>query len=331
MSELRKDPITGRWVIFATEFRQNLSTLPQTGTPTATACPFCTGYENFTPQEILAYRPSDTTPNDTNWKIRIVPNKYPVLRVEGQLDARAEGMYDKLNGIGANEILIESQQHLHDLNALPVEHVEQIFNLLRDRFLDLKKDARIQYLQAFRNYGELAGANLAHPHMQLIGLPLIPKLIVTEMDGLRRYHSFHQRCIYCDIIRQDAHTPERLISENDFFVALTPYASRVPFEVWILPKQHRAHFMEISKPELQAYASITQDVLSRYKRVLNDPAYNWFLHTAPLQTSDQALFHWHTEFIPRLARFTGFEWSTDYYINPTLPEEAAKFLRAAGG
>jgi UDPglucose--hexose-1-phosphate uridylyltransferase len=329
LSELRKDPITGRWVVFATEFRQALNTAPQSGTPAGSLCPFCPGHESLTPPEIMAQRPANSVANDSKWEIRVIPNKFPVLRVEGLLDSHGDGMYDRLNGIGANEILIESPDHLHNLDNLPIEHGEQVLGILRDRFIDLKKDIRIQYIQAFKNHGEFAGANVAHPHIQMIGLPIVPKTVADELEGVRRYHAYRGRCIYCDLIRQDTRTPERLISENEFFIALAPYASRVPFETWILPKQHHADFTGLGKSELRACVRIMQEVLTRYQRVLKDPAYNWVLHTAPFQTADAHLYHWHIELIPRLARFTGFEWGTDYYINPTLPEDAARFLREA--
>jgi UDPglucose--hexose-1-phosphate uridylyltransferase len=204
-----------------------------------------------------------------------------------------------------------------------------VLTTLRDRFLDLKKDQRLLYVQAFKNYGEYAGANLAHPHIQLVGLPLVPKLVEEEFAGVRRHQAAHGRCVFCDIIHQEIRGPERLIAENEFFVVLAPFAARTPFETWILPKQHQADFLGLGKGEIVAWARALREVLSRCKRVLKDPAYNWVLHTAPFQAADARLFHWHLEIIPRLARFTGFEWGTDFFVNPTLPEEAARFLRDA--
>ncbi len=325
MSELRKDPLTGRWVIFATEFRQVISSTPQDGTPKSSVCPFCPGQEALTPSAIsVNHLPNVST---GAWDVRVIPNKFPVLRVEGMLDSHGEGLYDKINGIGANEVIILSPEHKADLDSISVEQAELAFTVLRDRFLDLKKDIRIHYIQTYKNYGELAGANVAHPHFQLIGLPMIPKAISSEIEGLHKYHSFRGRCLFCDVVRQDVHSPERLVAENEFFIAVTPYASRVAFETWILPKQHQSDFLSLNKAELRAWIRIQQDVLARLKRVLKDPAYNWVLHSAPFQSLESTFFHWHLELIPRHTRFTGFEWGTDYYINPTLPEEAARFLR----
>jgi UDPglucose--hexose-1-phosphate uridylyltransferase len=326
---LRKDPITGRWVVFATEYRQALNTVPQAGTPAGTLCPFCPGHENLTPPEIMSHRQPGSAPNDAKWKIRVIPNKYPVLRVEGVLDARGDGIYDRLNGIGAHEIIIEGPEHLHDFEALSPEQEELVLSTLRDRFLDLKRDGRIQYVQAFKNYGEFAGANLAHAHIQLVGLPLVPKLVQEELEGIRRHQAHRGRCVFCDILHQETRNPERLIAENEFFVALAPFAARTPFETWILPKQHQADFLSLHKGEIKAWARILREVLTRCKRVLKDPAYNWALHTAPFQAADAHLFHWHMEIIPRMARTTGFEWGTEFFFNPTLPEEAARFLREA--
>ncbi|NTV51732.1 MAG: DUF4931 domain-containing protein [Candidatus Firestonebacteria bacterium] len=329
MSELRKDPITGRWVVFATEYRQALNTVPQAGTPAVNPCPFCPGHEAMTPPEITAQRSAGSASNDAKWKVRVIPNKYPVLRVEGALDPRGDGIYDRINGIGAHEIIIEGPDHLRDFDALSLEQAEMVLATLRDRFLDLKKDFRIQYVQAFKNFGEYAGANLGHPHIQLVGLPLVPKLVQEELDGVRRHQAHRGRCVFCDILHQDIRHPERLIAENEFFAALAPYAARSPFETWILPKQHQSDFLGLGKGEIRAWARLLRDILARCKRILKDPAYNWALHTAPFQATDAHLFHWHLEIFPRLARTTGFEWGTDFFFNPTLPEEAARFLREA--
>jgi len=284
----------------------------------------------MTPHEIWAWRNSpDAKANDPKWKIRVIPNQFPVLKVEGLLDPRADGLYDKMNGIGANEVLVESPEHDQDLDTLPLDHVEQILWTIRERFLDLRKDIRIQYVQAFKNYGELAGAALAHPHIQMIGLPITPKSIREELEGFKRHWNARGRCVYCDIVRQDTRNPERLVMENEHFIVLTPFASRFPFETWILPKQHLADYACLTKPEAKALARILQDILIRIRKVLRDPAYNLVLHTLPFQSPNNQEFHWHLEIFPRLSRVTGFEWSTDFFVNPTAPEEAALFLREA--
>lgn len=332
MPELRKDPITQRWVVISSEFRQPLPAFAGQGTTKAIPlCPFCPGHEHMTSAEIYAFRNvPDARTNGDGWSLRVIPNKFPILRVEGMLDSRAEGLYDKMNGIGANEVLIESPDHFQDFDALPPEQIELIFWAVRDRFLDLKKDSRIQYIQVLKNYGELAGALLEHPHMQMIGLPLVPAQIQEELAGFQQYLQVRGRCVFCDILRQETRHPERLVSENEHFFAFAPFASRFPFETWILPKQHFPDFITLGKSEARALSRILQDVLARIKKVLRDPAYNLILHTLPLQSRNPLDFHWHIEILPRLSRISGFELGTGYYLNPTPPEEAAGFLRSVG-
>lgn len=329
MSEIRKDPITSRWVIVSPEFRQQPLAAAALPAQTRSACPFCAGNEALTPHDIFTLRPADAKPDAKDWKLRVIPNKFPVLRVEGALDPQGEGLYDKCNGIGANEVIIESPDHEQDFDSLALEQIEDIFWTLRERFMDLRKDVRIHYIQVFKSRGEPAGANLSHPHLQLIGLPMTPKAVLEKMAGVQRHQADHGRCIYCDILRQDLRRPERLVVENDRFAVLTPYASRFPFETWLLPKQHAADFSHLAKADLKSLAQILRDLFRRLKKVLKDPPYNLLLNTAPLQAPPQADFHWHLEILPRFSRISGFEWGTDFFINSTPPEEAARFLREA--
>jgi UDPglucose--hexose-1-phosphate uridylyltransferase len=331
VSELRRDPITDRWVIYATEFRQAPPTALDKGAPRALAlCPFCPGNENLTPHEITASRPVVPGAPEGQWQLRVIPNQFPVLRVEGALDPHAEGLYDVMQGIGANEVLIESPDHTRDLDSLPLDQVELVLWTVRERFLDLRKDPRIQYVQAFKNYGDLAGSALAHPHLQLVGLPWVPKALREELAGAQRHQALRGRCVFCDILRQETRQPERLVAENDFFLVFEPYASRFPFETWILPKRHAADYAAAERTEVRALAKVLQEHLIRQRNVLRDPAYHLIWHTAPCPSAGAGLdFHWHLEIVPRIARPSGFELATDCYLNPTLPEHAAAFLREA--
>lgn len=330
MSELRRDPITGRWVVFATEYRQTPPAALDKGAPhPLTVCPFCPGNEALTPREIHAVRATGEPPAEVAWHLRVIPNQFPVLRVEGALDGRAEGLYDRLNGIGANEVLIESPDHVQDLDALPLDQVALVLGTVRERLLDLRKDPRFRYVQVFKNYGALAGALLAHPHLQLVGLPLVPRGVQAELEGYARHQEHRGRCVFCDIARQESHQPDRLVAENEFFMVFAPYASRLPFETWILPKLHAPDLASAGPGELKALARILQETLIRLRNVLRDPAYHLLLHNAPYGPSGQPDFHWHLELIPRLSHPGGFELATDCYLNPTLPEHAAAFLREA--
>jgi UDPglucose--hexose-1-phosphate uridylyltransferase len=292
-------------------------------------CPFCPGNELKTPPEVLAYRTSGG-PNQAGWTLRVVPNKFPALRVEGDFDRQGEGIYDRMNGIGAHEVVIETPQHSMTLADMPEKAVEDVFWAFRDRMLDLKKDRRMRFILVFKNHGEAAGASLEHAHSQLIALPVVPRRVVEEMEGAKKYYDSRERCIYCDIIRQEIQTGTRVVLETEHFVVVCPYAARFPFEVWILPRRHFSHFEDSDVPTFRNLGWVMPVVLREIDKVLEHPAYNFMIHTAPLQEPELPWYHWHIELIPKLTKVAGFEWGTGFYINPTSPEEAAKFLREAG-
>jgi len=332
MPELRKDPVTDRWVIIASErtrrpsdfVREKLSTVPS-----GRICPFCPGHESKTPPEVLAYRNGGPA-NQPGWSLRVVPNKFPVLGIEGDLNREGDGIFDKMQGIGAHEVIIESPDHFLSTAELPEKAIEQVLWAFRDRVLDLKKDKRLKYILLFKNHGEPAGATLEHTHSQLIALPVVPKRVTEEVEVSGQYYKFKERCVFCDMIRQEAKDGSRVVTETEKFLVIEPYAARFPFETWILPKQHRSHFEEVDHAGLQNLAWVLKSTLRKLEKVLEHPPYNFLIHTAPLQESANPFYHWHIEIIPKLTRVAGFEWGTGFYINPTPPEESAQFLREAG-
>jgi len=330
--ELRKDPVTGRWVIISTDRARRPSDFSRERVVVKNEglCPFCPGHESKTPPEILGYRPGDDhQPNTPGWNLRVIPNKFPALGIEGDLDRMAEGMFDRMNGVGAHEVVIETPDHMLTLATMPLQRVEDMFWAFRERILDLKRDQRFKYVLVFKNHGEAAGASLEHSHSQLIALPILPKQVVEELDGAKRYFTNKERCIFCDIIHEETAAKVRVAAENDDFVTLSPYAARFPFETWILPKQHQAAFENSSTGTYANLAAMLHEVLSKEVQVLDSPAYNLVLHSAPLQENTSDYYHWHLELIPKLTKTAGFEWGTGFYINPTPPEEAARFLREA--
>ncbi|TAN62358.1 galactose-1-phosphate uridylyltransferase [bacterium] len=330
MPELRKDPIVGRWIIISTDRGKRPSEFEFSApAPKSGFCPFCPGNESKTPVEILAYRKNNSGPNTSGWHIRVVPNKYPALKVEGELNREGEGVYDKMNGVGAHEVIIETPAHKDQLSTLSSAQFEEILWAYRDRIIDLKKDLRLKYVLIFKNHGEAAGATLEHSHSQLIALPIIPKRVAEELDGSLEYFNFKERCIFCDIIRQEIMQGIRVVSENKDFIAVTPYAPKSPFEIWVLPKAHEASFENCQKHHYENLSLIFTDVLRRMDKVLNFPPYNFILHAAPLNNGASQYYHWHFEIMPKLTKVAGFEWGSGFYINPTPPEEAAKFLRDA--
>lgn len=328
MPELRKDPIIGRWIIIATDRAKRPSDFFSKPEERLSGfCPFCVGNEEKTPPEVLAYRKKGTLPDTPGWSVRVVPNKFPALQIEGGLNKRGEGLYDRMNGVGAHEVIIETPDHNLSLADLPPENFSQVLLAYRDRIVDLKKDHRFQYILIFKNHGQAAGASLDHSHSQLIALPIIPKRVSEEIRGANSYYLYRDRCIFCDIIQQELETKLRIVSENEDFIAICPFASRFPFETWIVPKEHDVYFEDASFSQLQSLGKIVKDTLQRISRTLNDPPYNFLIHTTPFYEKDVSYYHWHIEVIPKLTKVAGFEWGTGFYINPTPPEDACKFLR----
>ncbi|MCX7911023.1 MAG: galactose-1-phosphate uridylyltransferase, partial [Endomicrobia bacterium] len=285
MREFRRDPIVGRWVIISSERAHRpfaFSKTEREEDPPNT-CPFCWGNEKFTPPEIVAIREPHSPKDTSGWSIRVIPNKYPALKVEGELIKSADGIYDKITGIGAHEVIIETPQHNFDLYQMSKTNVENILKIYRDRILDLKKDIRFEYILIFKNCGKQAGATLTHPHSQLIALPMIPIIIKQELIGAENYFSHKERCIYCDIINEELNKNLRVISENEDFIAICPYASRFPFEIWILPKRHDPMYEDIQDKEISNLASILQLINKKLNLALEKPPYNYILHTSPLK------------------------------------------------
>jgi UDPglucose--hexose-1-phosphate uridylyltransferase len=328
MSQLRKDPIVERWVIIAKERGKRPSDFVFSGHKKMTGfCPLCPGNEYTTPNEILAYGRTSHAPNTAGWSLRVVPNKFPALVVEGELDKRGEGMFDKMNGIGAHEVIIETPDHNETMSMMNVEQISLILRAYRDRINDLSRDMRIKYIMVFKNYSNAAGASLEHSHSQLIALPIVPYLIQEEVNGSIGYYKYKDRCVFCDIIRQELKAAERIVLENSDFVVLCPYAPRAPFEMWVLPKFHHSDFNHMDDSKLTNLSDIFSQTMKRLNKALPDVPYNFMLHTGPIRTPNVDYYHWHLEIMPKLTMIAGFEWGTGFYINPTPPEESAKFLR----
>lgn len=328
MPELRKDPIVGRWVIISTERGKRPTDFSSvTKVKESRLCPFCPSNEGSTPPEVYSVRENGSRPNSPGWSIRVVPNKFPALRIEGDLNREGEGIYDKMNGIGAHEVIIETPDHMKDLVDLEPQQIEKVIHAFIERINDLKKDPRFKYILIFKNEGEAAGASLEHAHSQLIATPILPKRVIEELHGAKQYYDYKERCIFCDIIKQELHEKSRVIAINDQFLAIEPFASRFPFETWLMPRFHESRFENLNTQQIPALVSLLKETLQRLALALNRPPYNMMIHTLPLDSREQKEYHWHIEIIPKLTKVAGFEWGSGFYINPTIPEDAAKFLR----
>jgi UDPglucose--hexose-1-phosphate uridylyltransferase len=328
MPELRKDPVLGRWIIISKERRKRPTDFPvEVSTGLGGFCPLCPGNESFTPPEVFALRDDGQPANGEGWKVRVVPNKFPALIIEGDLSKEGLGLYDRMNGIGAHEVIIESPNHNHSFADFSPKEMALVFKAYKERIIDLEKDLRFRYVMVFKNHGRAAGASLEHSHSQLIALPILPRMIVSELEGAQSHYKYKERCIFCDIIRQEIQQKERIVCENDGFITIMPFAPRTPFEMWILPKKHTSAFYTQNDGELYSLAELFSESLQRLCKCIPNVPYNYVLHTDPLRSGGLEYFHWHFEIVPKLTSIAGFEWGSGFYINPLPPEEAALFLR----
>jgi UDPglucose--hexose-1-phosphate uridylyltransferase len=329
MPDLRKDPIVGRWVIIAKNRAKRPLELAEGVVVRAAGdfCPFCEGSEEHTPHEIAAVRSSGTHRDRPGWRVRVVPNKFPALEIEGDLTKRGQGMYDMMRGVGAHEVIIESPHHLTTTTQLSAEALRDVFWIYRDRLVDLKKDSRLVYGMIFKNVGAAAGASLEHTHSQLIVTPIVPINVTEEIDGSEAYYGYRGRCVFCDMLREELAFEKRIVFDSPGFVAFCPFAARFPFETWIVPTQHASHYETLSRGDCEELARVMKRVLGKIETALDRPAYNYIIHTAPFDTHALAHYHWHIEIIPRVTNTAGFEWGSGFYINPVPPEDAAEFMQ----
>lgn len=340
MSQLRWDPFKRHWVIVVDRLgRRPRDFILERPEQVTTACPFCYGQEEKTPGEVFAIRPDGSLPNRPGWRVRVIPNKYPVLRIEGNLDKRGEGIYDVMNGVGAHEVIIETPDHQRDMAAFSVGELADVLRAYRARIIDLRRDERFQHIIIFKNHGPAAGASIPHAHSMLLALPVIPPHLQISLAACREFFQRKERCLLCDILVQETDDGRRIIRDDGDYLTFAPYASRFPFEVMIAPRRHGHDFALLEDRDLPRLAEAMSDVLRRQRNVLRDPPFNFILHNAPSShyrpgkpgywESLPYDYHWHIELVPRLTKPAGFEWGTGFHINPTSPEEAAHFLREA--
>ncbi len=335
MSELRWGPVDQQWVIFAPE-RAGLFLTPAHDDDLAAdpaSCPLC-------PQNVeTAAKTIHRHPEEGEWQVRVVANRYPALHIEGDLQPTGVGLYDRMNGVGAHEVVIETRDHHRPLAALTVEEITAVLATCRARLVDLRRDLRLRYITIFKNHGAEAGALLAHSHTQIIATPFIPTLPRAELVHARDHFLHKERCLFCDLLHQEESDAQRVVRNDDAYLTFCRYASPHPFEVWIMPRRHQHDFALLTDGDLALFAAALKDALARLNAVLGDPPYNFALKTAPSphprpgRPNDWATieldYHWHMEIIPRLTRPAGFEWATGIAINPTPPETAADYLRRA--
>jgi UDPglucose--hexose-1-phosphate uridylyltransferase len=328
-SHLRKDPVTQRWVVIhpgraelpLPNWRVSPTELP------ADACPFCPGNEAEAGSEIYAEREPGSPRNGPGWWVRVLAARYPILHIEGELEKAAEGMYDSMNAIGAHEILIETPEHDRHWAHLEILQLERVLRACQQRSLDLRHDARFRYLIWVKNHG-LPTRMFHHPHSHIVAAPFVPRVIEEELKGFADHMRWKERCVLCDMVRQEIGIGRRVILREGSMMVFVPFAPRFAHECWIVPVEHGHDFAAVRPSELRDLTRAIQGILARMLRLLNDPPYTLVLHSSPMGEFTREEYHWHLELVPHPFQVLGLEWGTGIYINPVLPEVAADRLRA---
>lgn len=328
MSEIRKDPLTGRTVIIAPERAARPKQLGSIASANPLQdCPFCPGSENSTPPESWANRPTDSQPNQPGWSVRVVPNKYPAVTM-GDANGEHRATLGS-TGTGVHEVIIESPAHVANLAALDEHQFTRIFHAYRERLRAWRGDSRWRYRLIFKNQGARAGATFEHAHAQLIALPFVPADVEQEFAGARAYYRRDGLCYYCALVARELKAPTHVVTSSADFIALCPTAPRFAFETWILPRIHAAAFEESDDAKVAALAGISRQVIIALDRLQADPPFNYFIQSLSLDESERAHYHWQLRLLPQISRAAGFEWGSGMHINPVAPEDAAQMLRNA--
>lgn len=323
MTELRRDPVSGEWVIVGYKYIH---------IDNRAICPFCPGNEDLTPPTIREVKDAEGF-----WQIRCFPSRNLLFIIEAKEERRAEGIYDKMGNLGAHEIVVESPDHTKTLSGFSKEELKTLLQFYQERIYDLKKDKRLKYIQVFKNHGELAGSYIFHPHSHVLATAIVPDGISRELRNAREHFATKERCLFCDVLKQELRDRRRLVAQNSMFVAFCPFASRFPFETWIMPRNHFHSFeSECDEALILFLSEILSETMKRIEKLTN--AYTIVYHTSPneplheFKLSDepplQEYFHWHIEILPRDFRSSKYKREDEFYVNTLLPEEAARILRA---
>lgn len=324
--ELRRDPITAEWVVLAAGRGRRPHAPGRMATPDQPdeECPFCWGHETETPPEICACREGEGC-DCPGWTVRVFPNKYPILVSEVPGAGRERAMSpDQRPALGTSEVIVDTPVHNKAPWHVGSGQVLDMLGMYRDRIQTLKEEGRAAYVHIIRNHGAGAASSLEHPHSQLYGLPFVPPAVDVELDGFALPRRGGVSCILCDIIEKEIDEGERLIDLTDNFLVFSPFASRVPYETWIVPRHHETRFEQCG--HLEELAEVMTAHMNRYRERLGDPPFNYWIHTYPLR-GELRPYHWHLEILPRLTIPGGLELGAGVWVNIVAPEEAAKLLK----
>lgn len=328
MSDLRRDPLLRRWVMIAPERRDDLC-LGQLRRPhpAGEVCPFCPGNEHLNPEEIYVIRGERSPANPHGWLLRVTPDHNPLFHVEGPLERKGVGPFDLMSGIGAHELVTETPNHHAHWADFDRAHMERLLRCYVDRFNELRRDRRLRHAIVMKNHAA-PWSRFPHQHSHVVAMAFTPRRIEDELGGAREYHAIKERCVFCDILRDEERRQDRIVCSNGEATAVVPFASGFPSETWILPRRHAADFGTVGERTLSDLAALLVETASRMRTTLQDPQYSVALHSGPLDGSDADLFHWHLEIVPHLSSEIGMEWATGVFCNPVPPEDAAAALRS---
>jgi UDPglucose--hexose-1-phosphate uridylyltransferase len=329
MSEVRFNLITGDWVVIATERAKRPEDFcrpkPKKDVPSFVAtCPFCPGNEDKTPQETLA-----VTDSIGKWLVRAVPNKFSAFSPDTNVVRHKTDFKQSITGFGLHEVIIETPEHNMTTALLPVNHIEKILSVYKDRMIAFYEDSSIEHVIIFKNHGGGAGTSLEHAHSQIVGTPVFPGQVMTRLGEAIKYYYYVNfgECLFCSNIQGERNDGVRVIDENDSFIAYIPYGALSPFHLWIFPKRHRGCYVDITDTELSDLAAILKEILLKLCIGLDNPDYNYMIRSLSPRESGCKYFHWYVAIVPRVSQMAGFELGTGMYINTALPEVSAQFLR----
>jgi len=330
MSEIRQNLVTKDWVVIATErakrpedFKKK-EKLKETLPEYEKNCPFCPGNET-------AMSPEETLRIDRNgkWQVRLIPNKFPALSRIGERIRTVQGIKRQLTGVGLHEVVIETPLHNVTTALLPYKDVCDIINAYKMRYNQMLQDKRVEMVIIFKNHGEAAGTSLIHPHSQIVATPVVPSQVRERFNDAQQYFDENLECVYCRILSEELKEGNRIVTETKHFVAFIPYAALSPFHCWIYPKRHSSCFGDINDEEILDFALNLHTTLKKYYYGLDNPDFNYVIRSAPADLKDLDFFHWYLSIVPRLTKTAGFELGSGMFINASLPENDAKFLREA--
>jgi len=329
MSIIRQDPTTKEWVILAGERKRRPHEYNQHAQARQQAtengpCPFCPGHEASTPEEVFRIPASE----GTGWTVRVTSNKYPALGPTGGLERREEGaLFREMDGVGTHEVIIETPSHDRIMPLMTDQEVADVLIAYQARFRALRKDPRLKYVIIFKNHGEAAGTSLAHPHSQLVATPVPPMLLRRKYEVAVAHYDDTGRCLYCDVADGERKAKRRVVLETDRFLVFHPFASRAPFETWIMPNRHQPSFAQVSAEDLLALAPVLRRTLRALYDRLGNPDFNYIVHSAPIEDENKDYYLWHIQIVPRVSTIAGFELGSGIYITTALPEESAAAIR----